>query len=878
MKGSIMKKNKKQEDEGPKLIDFVFSWSLPDIMNKDLYKNKVNGIPDTFSSANHYLNSFTTPLIEETHADVLSNFMNIPSAPHCEIFRAKSTKSFEPPNNLSYVLTLKRLPKNDKSSGEKYTPVPTDLIALMDVRPECVDVLTSPKRTCILAFVLRSFFSTSSMVILSSKPIPFKKSSMGSRLFAVHLTNLTTNIRIWRALNPGKGGNTKMIDSVLSVDPSMGENCTLCSKNTESINVSKSRELIASLGHDDSQKNAVLNCIALTECSHRNGVKLIWGPPGTGKTKTIASLLLCLVRMKCRTLICAPTNVAVVGVAKRLMGCLSGKLEYETYGLGDIVLFGNGDRMKIDDHEDLSNVFLDHRTVELGSCSGWKDILGEMIRFLGDPEGQYKRYLKEQKEKLDADASRNDEGEEDKGRSVIQDIKKKVAVPGRGKSKCDADEGCNENEQLDGTCKDSILWTFEEFYAKKFSVIRKRLSRCIKGLYTHLPTSLLPFAMVKEMRRALDMLQMLESFLQDALIGKGELRTSSMFRSKRLDLVKVLSGIKVPKFGRYKKSFCLKKACLIFCTVSSSAKLYTKGMTPFELVIIDEAAQVKECESTIPLQLPGVQHAVLVGDEKQLPAMVISKICDEAGFGRGLFERLVTLGHEKQLLNIQYRMHPSISLFPNKEFYGNQIMDGRNVRESSYNKRFVKDKMLGSYSFINVRNGREEFDNWHSRKNMVEVSVIAEIVSKLYKGSFKSKDKVRIGCISPYKAQVSAIEKVLGKTYSSDANEKFSVNVRSVDGFQGGEEDIIIISTVRCNGNGSVGFLDNIQRANVALTRARYCAWIIGNGETLLNSGSVCHKLVMDAKNRGCFYNAHKGGNKFGDELATRLASISLRN
>lgn len=95
----------------------------------------------------------------------------------------------------------------------------------------------------------------------------------------------------------------------------------------------------------------------------------------------------------------------------------------------------------------------------------------------------------------------------------------------------------------------------------------------------------------------------------------------------------------------------------------------------------------------------------------------------------------MSLGHEKQLLNMQYRMHPSISLFPNKEFYDNQIMDGPNVRESSYERRFLRDKMLGSYSFINVTNGREEFDDWRSRKNTVEASVIAEIVSKLYKGS-----------------------------------------------------------------------------------------------------------------------------------------------
>lgn len=75
--------------------------------------------------------------------------------------------------------------------------------------------------------------------------------------------------------------------------------------------------------------------------------------------------------------------------------------------------------------------------------------------------------------------------------------------------------------------------------------------------------------------------------------------------------------------------------------------------------------------------------------------------------------------------------------------------------------------------------------------------------------------------ISPYNAQVFAIQENIGTRYSMDSKSDFSVTVRSIDGFQGGEEDVIIISTVRCNGNGSVGFLSNRQRANVALTRAR---------------------------------------------------------
>lgn len=87
----------------------------------------------------------------------------------------------------------------------------------------------------------------------------------------------------------------------------------------------------------------------------------------------------------------------------------------------------------------------------------------------------------------------------------------------------------------------------------------------------------------------------------------------------------------------------------------------------------------------------------------------------------------------------------------------------------------------------------------------------------------QTRKKVSIGIISPYKAQVNAIEERV-REYSTNHLDvtDFSVSVRSVDGFQGGEEDVIIISTVRCNGNGSIGFLSNLQRTNVLLTRARY--------------------------------------------------------
>lgn len=294
--------------------------------------------------------------------------------------------------------------------------------------------------------------------------------------------------------------------------------------------------------------------------------------------------------------------------------------------------------------------------------------------------------------------------------------------------------------------------------------------------------------------------------------------------------------------------------CFTYCTASSSAKL--NGIKELKVLVIDEAAQLKECETSIPLQLADIQHAILIGDERQLPAMVQSKISKDAEFGRSLFGRLVSLGRKRHLLSVQYRMHPLISSFPNSEFYNNQISDASNVKEISYKRHLLEGNMFGPYSFINVSYREEECNNNLSQRNMLEVAIISEIVENLFRASIKKAQTVKVGIISPYKAQVAALNEKFGDKYG--ANSDFSIIVRSVDGFQGGEEDVIIVSTVRSNAAGLVGFLDNRQRTNVALTRARFCLWIVGNALTLWKSNSVWKKLVTDATDRGCFFNAEE--------------------
>ncbi|KAF5960733.1 hypothetical protein HYC85_001942 [Camellia sinensis] len=716
-----------------------------------------------------------------------------------------------------------------------------------------------------------------------------------------------------RALNSElEGGNMNIIKTVLQIDPNVETDCTQCdSQENDSVVVHNARNAISSFNLDDSQKAVVLSCLDTRECHHQISVKLIWGPPGTGKTKTVGSLLFVLFRMKCRTLTCAPTNIAVLGVATRLVSLVRKSFQYDTYGLGDIVLFCNGEKAKIDDHEDLIDVFLDYRISVLASCfapmSGWNnnrygcystvttatvaattDIPVNLIHIAkaavtsgGNRQNHYvtalrnccgrflkpwlyQLYLEKEDAKNYKDEGDNEDEEEEiifgirkvnnnqdnEGDIYDQDLKdmdkrkiwKKAIVQAlkerKSKNKkIQNKEPCQRKSQL----KCDNLLTFDEFFKRRYEFIGNR------GFANEGWREVLNG--IKDVGNSINRLAML-----------------SLAKTKCLEVLKFLheklSVVPCNVTGYYQiRRFCLQTTCLIFCTASSSVKLHTEGMAPLELLVIDEAAQLKECEFTIPLQLFGLRHAILIGDEGQLPAMVQSEICKKADFGRSLFERLVLLGHKKHLLEVQYRMHPSISLYLNREFYDKKILDGPNVKEITYEKRFLQGKMFGSYSFINVAYGKEDFDDRHSRKNMVEVAVIVEIVATLFKESVASKQKVRVGCISAYKAQVFALQHKLEKIYSTDANSNFSVSVRSVDGFQGGEEDVIIISTMRCNGCGSVGFLTNRQRTNVALTRARHCLWILGNSATLINSGSVWKKLILDAKSRGCFYDANDDKN-----------------
>ncbi|XP_074319095.1 helicase sen1-like [Silene latifolia] len=861
----VGEKKKKTNEDG--LLNLVFSWSPNDILNNNLYKNKVTRIPDTFSSTAEYLNSFKLPLIEETRADFCSGLESIAESPASEIKAIWIAKGHKAPKELHYKITIK--PVTDLyNPGGYYDPESGDVFALSNVRPRNVGDLIRPGQNIIFAYVDLASEDEPSILITPSEELnrsELLSKEKNTRLFATFVMNLTTNKRIWKALHPcPQSPNLGLLENLLQHNPSVSqtvtcsslstmqgdnEDCSVCiSEEVSKVRKSTVLDIIRSFRLDKSQTNAVLSSISMAKCPHqKNNVKLIWGPPGTGKTKTVASLLFALLKLKCRILTCAPTNIAVLQVAKRLVNIFLGSVrKYDTYGLGDIVLYGNEKRMKIDEHEELVDVFLQYRINILEKClghlTGWKYNLDSMICLLEDPRQQYNTYL-------GGDKSNDDDTEDTvaDGDSVNPESSKKTKNKKKNKKKMkDIINESLTGQQIEQE-KESCM-TFEEFVLKKFRSVSLKLVFCAKNLYTHLPTLAIPSDVVVQMIQLINLLETLEKSKEsfqfaDLMIKKIELYSI---------LKELLNRFPRPKIEGSLRDFCLGNARLIFCTASGSIKM----QSPVEMVVIDEAAQLKECESAIPLQIPGVRNALLIGDDRQLPAMVQSKVSANVNFGRSLFQRLASLGKKKHLLKIQYRMHPTISSFPNRKFYANSIVNASNVKLRSYTRKFLKGNMYSSYTFINVSTGMEDFSKGHSPRNLAEAEVVNQIIGKLYSYHCNTKTAISVGVISPYKGQVGLLEETFGKKYAGRKGNGFTVNVRSVDGFQGGEEDIIIISTVRCNGNGSVGFLSNHQRTNVALTRARYCLWIVGSGSTLARSGTVWQKLVSDAKMRGCFYNA----------------------
>ena len=303
------------------------------------------------------------------------------------------------------------------------------------------------------------------------------------------------------------------------------------------------------------------------------------------------------------------------------------------------------------------------------------------------------------------------------------------------------------------------------------------------------------------------------------------------------------------------------EARVIACTLVGSAHHLLEGMK-FGTLFIDEAAQALEAACWIPMKR--ANRVILAGDHCQLPPTVKSIAALRAGLGKTLMERIAENKPEVvTLLKIQYRMNDEIMRFSSDWFYGGKVESAPQIKYRSVldydhpitwidtsneeNQITIEGEdapedsasTASSVSAANQNsdlNFKEQFvGESFGRINKAEAELtlltLAEYFTKISKQRVLE-ERIDVGIISPYRAQVQYLKKLI-KKYEFFKPYRRLISVNTVDGFQGQERDVILISLVRSNDEGQIGFLKDLRRMNVAMTRARMKLIILGNKDTM---------------------------------------------
>eukprot|EP00755_Sulcionema_specki_P010916 Sspe_Gene.7228::Locus_2447_Transcript_1_1_Confidence_1.000_Length_4022::g.7228::m.7228/K14326/UPF1, RENT1; regulator of nonsense transcripts 1 len=300
----------------------------------------------------------------------------------------------------------------------------------------------------------------------------------------------------------------------------------------------------------------------------------------------------------------------------------------------------------------------------------------------------------------------------------------------------------------------------------------------------------------------------------------------------------------------------IRKAQAVCATCSGSGSEILERMV-FPSVLLDEASQATEPSCIVPI-MHGAQQVTLVGDHKQLPPTILSREAQNGGLAISLFDRLVHSDVPAQLLDTQYRMHPALMWYPSQTYYDGAVKSGVQSAMREPVKGFKWPVLGVPAAFVPVENGVETQEGT-SNTNQREADKLHQVCQMLLQHN-QDLTPSDIGVITPYSAQVRLLRRLLAQfrnpsTKNDNGDIKDSpevgLEINSVDGFQGREKEVILVSTVRANKQGEVGFLSDVRRMNVTLTRARRGLIMFGHTPTLRNDQKCWNPWLMWAYSCG---------------------------
>ena len=273
-------------------------------------------------------------------------------------------------------------------------------------------------------------------------------------------------------------------------------------------------------------------------------------------------------------------------------------------------------------------------------------------------------------------------------------------------------------------------------------------------------------------------------------------------------------------------------ARVISCTLAGSASRVLEGMK-FATLFIDEAAQALEAACWIAIRK--ANRVIFAGDHCQLPPTVKCLEAIKGGLARTLMERIVNSNPQVvTLLKVQYRMNDDIMRFSSDWFYGGEVESAPEVRYRSILDLDTPMTWIDTAT-LDIEAHEELVGETYGRINRAEARLTIDTLQHYFERLGRQRvldERLDVGIISPYRAQVQLLRRMLRKSaYFKPLRHLITVN--TVDGFQGQERDLIVISMVRQNEEGQIGFLRDLRRMNVAITRARMKLFIMGDSTTM---------------------------------------------
>ncbi|KAJ1276614.1 hypothetical protein BS78_05G228100 [Paspalum vaginatum] len=671
------------------LTEAVLSWTIRNVLDDNLYKEKVKCIPAKFDSTQHIIDVYSAIIMEETRSVISSRIQNKTGTQYCQL---KSIKQCASPH-VYYLDVDLQMTRSDEIHCHH---IAKDFDVCL-LSPKCSNDPDLDVMSCSLGLVIgvgRDTYYQKSFRVLVSNSEMFQQERTR---FVGFLTNIKYNMEIAKIMSLPENGNNIAVQALMDLYKTVGEKCKICS-------VSHCNDDLASINKKTGEYNVtsvISNITSSLSCAHQNHTEVVWAPPRTMKV-CISALMKSFLHLRLRVLVCLPKKELISDFLMDIDDFLG-----SSDAFGDVVVLNS--LRGLDNCSNFERAFLENRSHELYCCLRLCKCSLKVMSNLLDLSGFHhsprcldfvtcKRCSNLQlipfSVKLFAERFMD----------IFMHLNKYLVYLVNNSSVfCLSREHCDNIEELLDLMKQLEAILYNKDLREDFVEVALKLIPAING----------------------DVEDNIDSIAKSL----NENRISCL----RL-IAKLSDSLELPQLEDLNDvdRLCIQHSKIIIASFDSMWKLHELEMDAFDMLIVSGSNQIKDLDLLLPLNLP-VHHTIFFGDHFLAPPVVESKLCKEAGFGKSIYERLQQLTTQQQILTHQYGRHEFIDEIINCHIYNGILEVSPNAMSMEHNTE-VESLSFPSFSVMNV----PTIPSSYSRKGYVLSATLFILLQKLSKGMFCS--------------------------------------------------------------------------------------------------------------------------------------------